>query len=553
MFRISLLCFFSALILIPLAAMGQTAPAPAQSTTTIHANTNLVVVDVVAADAQQNPVHHLTANDFTIFEDGKPQTVKVFEEHVLAPAVKLPPLPKLDPGIFTNYTAAPVEGALNILLFDKLNTPMDAQSVVRDQVLRYLKELQPGTRMAIFTLTTRLSLLQGFTSDPDLLRSLVASKKGSQSASPLMDNPMRGDQPGADDPMMDTVTDTLGNDPDAAMILGAMQQFEAETQSYQLQLRQRYTLDAFNQLARYMSMLPGRKNLIWFSGSFPINILPDEDLEDSANTSAGRGGPSSPAFTDPFSVVASAADEFRETTELLSRSQVAVYPIDARGLMTAPMLDASQTGSTMNRTPNGFAKANAKFFQNTAEEHGTMDQMAQATGGRAFVNTNGLKEAIGKAVEAGSNYYTVAYTPTNRDWNGNFRKIQVKLDHPGVSLAYRRGYFADDPTKPAHRGQAGNPVNDPAQYSAMRTAMVHGGPIPQSYLFGRRASCFGRSRSVASAGEPGRKKDHRPLSPLRRHLPCQSRGSELPRDARWRAPLRIGIPHFCLRSRRHSD
>ncbi len=151
--------------------------------------------------------------------------------------------------------------------------------------------------------------------------------------------------------------------------------------------------------------------------------------------------------------------------------------------MTAPMLDASQTGSTMTRNANGFAKANAKFFQNTAEEHGTMNQMAQETGGKAFVNTNGLKEAIGKAVEAGSNYYTVAYTPADRNWNGKFRKIQVKLDHPGVTLSYRRGYFADDPAMPAHRGQPGNPVNDPNQYSAIRSAMIHGGPDPTELVF----------------------------------------------------------------------
>ncbi len=134
-----------------------------------------------------------------------------------------------------------------------------------------------------------------------------------------------------------------------------------------------YTLDALNQLARYMSNLPGRKNLIWFSGSFPIDIMPDADLQ------------------NPFAVVASAEGEFRETVDLLSRSQVAVYPIDARGLMVAPMLDASQNGSTMNRKPNGFANANVKWFQNTSSEQGTMHSMAEATGGKSFTNTNGLE------------------------------------------------------------------------------------------------------------------------------------------------------------------
>ena len=455
-----------ALVLIPVDAAGQSAQAAQQQPeTTLHANTDLVLVDVTVNDAQQNAIHHLTAADFTVLEDGKPQTVKVFEEHAAGPPVPLSPAPKFAPGMFSNFTGAPETGALNILLFDKLNTPMNAQTEVRDQVLKFLKEAPSGTRMAIFSLTTGLKLLQGFTSDPELLRALVLGKKGNQGASPLMNDAMNGDQPGADDPMVDNLTDTMGNDPDFATVLANLQQFEAEQQSFQLQLRARYTLDALNQLARYMSNLPGRKNLIWFSGSFPVSILPDPDLQ------------------NPFNVVASAEDEFRETVDLLSRSQVAVYPIDARGLMTEPMLDASNSGKAYASNPSAYGKNAAKFFQQTSEEHGTMDQMALATGGKAFVNTNDLKNAIEKAIDTGSNYYTLAYTPANRNWNGAFRKIEVKLDRPNVTLAYRRGYFAEDPLGQAHRNAPQNAKAGAADYSAIRTAMLRGGPDPTELIF----------------------------------------------------------------------
>jgi len=480
--------------------------------TTIHTSADLVVVDVVASDSQQNPVHKLTAADFTVMEDGKPQMVKIFEEHQTQPSAPLPPAPKLDPGIFTNFSIAAANGALNILLLDKLNTPMDAQSVVRDQVLKFLKDVRPGTRIAIFSLTTELRLLQGFTSNPEILRALVEGKKGNQGASPLMNNATEGDQPGADDPMYDTMADALGNDPDAATILANLQQFEVEQQSFLLQLRARYTMDALNQLARSMSALPGRKNLIWFSGSFPVNIMPDPDmLTLSANSSAKSG-----AFTpDPFAGVASLEDEFRETVDLLARSQVAVYPIDARGLMVNPTMSATQSGSTMIRKPNGFANANTKFFQQTSEEHGTMEQMAQATGGKAFVNTNGLKEAVEKAINAGSNYYTIAYTPTNRKWNGDYRKIQVKLDRPGVALAYRRGYFADDPNAPAQKNQAQNAKPDPNQYSALRAAMLHGGPEPTELIF--LASVRPTSTDTEPALVPGNQTVKKVSGPYRRY------------------------------------
>lgn len=499
MSRIGLSSFICAMLCLPLygSGSGQTTPGSDAQATTIRTSSDLVVVDVVASDSQQNPVHKLTAADFTLLEDGKPQTVKIFEEHQTQPSAPLPPAPRLDPGVFTNFSIAPANGALNILLLDKLNTPMDAQSVVRDQVLKFLKEVPPGTRIAIFSLTTELRLLQGFTSNPEVLRALVEGKKGNQGASPLMNNATEGDQPGADDPTLDTMTDMLGNDPDAAMMIASFQQFEAEQQSFQLQLRARYTLDALNQLARYMSALPGRKNLIWFSGSFPVSILPD------------------PSLQNPFAVVASSEDEFRETVDLLSRSQVAVYPIDARGLMTPPMLSVTQTGSTMNKTPNGFANANSKFFQQTSDEHGTMQQMADATGGRAFLNTNGLKEAVEKAIDSGSNYYTIAYTPTNRKWNGDYRKIQVKLDRPGVTLAYRRGYFADDPSAPAQKSQAQNAKPDPNQYSALRTAMLHGGPEPTELIFA--ASVRPASTDTEAELVPGNQVIKKTSGPYRRY------------------------------------
>jgi len=183
--------------------------------------------------------------------------------------------------------------------------------------------------------------------------------------------------------------------------------------------------------------------------------------------------------------------------------------------MTPPMYSATQSGSTMIKKPNGFAKADTQFFQQTGEEQGTMEEMAAATGGKAFVNTNGLKEAVEKAIEAGSNYYTIAYTPTNRKWNGDYRKIQVKLDRTGVTLAYRRGYFADDPNAPAQKSQAQNAKPDPNQYSALRAAMLHGGPEPTELIFAASV----RPASTESEAElvPGNQAGKKISGPYRRY------------------------------------
>jgi VWFA-related protein len=432
--------------------------------TTLHSGTQLVVVDVVVTDSHQEPVHDLKVSDFTLLEKNIPQSIKNFEEHkalTAAEATKLPPLPKLPPGIFTNFSPVPPSSTLNIVLLDTLNTPMRDQAYVHEQLRNYLKNAPPGNRIAIFGLTTHLILLQGFTSDPELLKAAIDRKN--LKASPLLDDAVGGG--GGPESLSDTLSDSFGNMPGMADVIANVQQFEAQTQSFQLQLRARYTLDALNELARGLSGLPGRKNLIWFSGSFPINILPDGDLQ------------------NPFAVMASSEDEFRETTNLLTASQVAVYPVDARGLMTSPTLSAANSGNKYARSPTAFGKDEAKFFQQTADEHGTMLQMAEQTGGRAFINTNGLTQAVAKSIEAGSNYYTLYYSPMDTNWNGSYRKIQVKLQQQGYNLAYRRGYYADDP-KTAKKGAL--PVTTtagaPSPLDAMRAAMMRGAPDPTQIL-----------------------------------------------------------------------
>ena len=446
------------------AAVAQPAPVP-----TLRASSRLVVVDVVVADSHGNSVHGLKQSDFNLLEGGKPQTITHFEEHVplsVVDSAKLPPMPKLAPGVFTNFTPAPEGGAINVLLLDALNTPMADQAFVRQQMIKYLRQPRPGARMAIFGLNTQLHMLQGFTSDPDLLRNAIDGKKNLGKSSALLDDPVSGNTYGVDT-LSDTLSDSLGNAPGAAAVVAAVQQFEAQTASFQTMLRARYTLDAMNALGRYLSGIPGRKNLIWFSGSFPLDIMPDGDL------------------ADPFAAIDSAQDEYRETVNLLARAQVSVYPIDARGLMTLPMFSAANSGAKYARSPTAMSKDNTKFFNDTAAEHATMQQMAADTGGKAFLNTNGLAEAVQKAVDAGSSYYTLTYTPSKGEWKGEYRKIQIKLEEPDDTLSYRRGYYADDPDAPPSKKTPNKAVATAptVPFDPLHLAMLWGGPDPTQIIF----------------------------------------------------------------------
>jgi VWFA-related protein len=476
--------------------------APAPATPTIKANAQLVVVDVVVTDKAQHPVHGLKASDFTLTESGAPQTIKNFEEHTaltVADATKLAPMPKLPPGVYTNYSPAPANGAVNLVLLDALNTPMKDQSYARQQFLAYLKTVPPGTRIAIFGLTNHLVALQSFTSDPEVLQRVMS--KGLPKSSVLLDDAVGGG--GVQNSTADDLEDAGA---DAETVTG-LRDFEAQIQSFQLQLRAKYTLDAFNDIAHYLAGIPGRKNLIWFSGSFPIDVLPDTTGTQS----------------NPFAAMASAEDEFRDTVSLLARSQVAVYPIDARGLFTSPVFDASTSRNYGGA--KGIARMNQdqqKFFTDTAQEHGTMQDMADATGGRAFVNNNDLTHAVATAIEEGSNFYTLTYTPTNYKADGKLRKIKVDVDRPKLTLAYRHGYYADDPDA-LHTPKTG--ISDAAVTSAsasssqdaMRLAMTRGAPTPTQILL--RADVF--PAAPASQTEdtvaPGNAPSAKAKGPFRRY------------------------------------
>lgn len=479
--------FFPPLVVFALAAacfaprlLGQTPPAPAaadvlsglgqpdstEGITTLHAHTDLVVIDVVVTDSSHTPIHDLKESDFTLLENNKPQRIRNFEEHrVLPDNSKVEPALKLPPGLFTNKSPAPASGPVNVLLLDYLNTPLDAQPYARKQLLDYLNKAPAGTRIAIFGLTTSLSMLQGFTSDPAVLKAALTMKKGAPQASQILSDPVNGG------PVGDSTLSEALSGPTAVtgMVTSEMvddiNRFEALESSFQEDIRAKYTLAGFQLLARYLVGIPGRKNVIWFSGSFPLNVEPN------ANEA------------DPNDSVVRNDEELRTTDNLLTRAQVAVYPVDARGVFTDPSqsVTAANTDITVDSGATA-ADATLAFMTQTAQEHETMSAMAEETGGEVFINTNNLSQAVAKAIEDGSNYYTLTYTPANSQWDGRFRAIKVKVDNPGVKLSYRNGYYADDPNDRS-KLIAGESAMASTPANTMSTAMMHGGPNPAEILF----------------------------------------------------------------------
>jgi len=88
-----------------------------------------------------------------------------------------------------------------------------------------------------------------------------------------------------------------------------------------------------------------------------------------------------------------------------------------------------------------------------------MEVLAESTGGKAFYNTNGLKDALARAINYGSHYYTLTYTPNDKRVDGKYRRIQVKVADGKYKLAYRRGYYADN--EKSAKAKKEQPVSDP--------------------------------------------------------------------------------------------
>ena len=430
---------------------------PSSSAPTLQVYSRETVVDVTVTDAKGQPIHDLKDSDFTVKEDGKPQTLRSFREireNTLPPA-RTPP--KLPPNIYTNLQPTPTTSAVNILLLDGLNTLPGDQVNMRQESLKYLKSMPKGTRVAVLGLTSSLHILQGFTSDPAILIAVVDSKKNRALPSPFIDN----DSADILDTQANAQTE-LGNDDTAAMV----QQFENDMVTVQQDTRNRMTLEALNQIAAYVAGIKGRKNLIWFTDGMPLNMFPTGGVDDLEG------------MTDY-------AKDLRKTTDLLTAAEVAVYPVDARKLFSNPANGADQHLDVI--TKNTGARVATKEMAAQQKKGGqllSMEAVAEATGGAAYYNTNDLKTAVAKAIANGANYYSVSYIPPDFKFDGKYHSIDVEVDRPGVHLAYRKGYNADDILHNAVTPELTLATTAPEPYgNNMAASMGRGVPTSSQLLF----------------------------------------------------------------------
>ena len=398
------------------AQQGAQSSPPAQGPNTgelvIKSTVNRVVLDVVVTDSEGKPVHGLTEKDFSVVEDGRPQQILSFDVHSLDSASDFAKLPPMPANTFVNIPPAPERGPLYVLLLDLVNTEMTDEPYARAQLQKFITDKPAGTRFAIFVLSDGLHLVQGFTDDKKELAAVLDPSN-----------------PRPHIPRIFLEQKNFGKG-DTGMMVSVM-----------------------TFIGRFLDGLPGRKNLLWFSGDFPLSFVPSKDDVESYQL------------------------QVKGALDTLAAAQVAVYPVDIRGVLYENAHGAAgDTGgggtiqdfrSGGQPTPSGGATEPISSSADSSiplagVPHDTGDQgnsivmqsymiqddVAKTTGGHAFHSNNGLKDLLQAVVEDGANYYTLSYSPSNRNYNGSQRTIKVELANHGYQLAYRRSYYGIDLDSP---------------------------------------------------------------------------------------------------------
>jgi len=413
----------TALVLAALAQQGDGQPSAKQElnapllkpTVKFETTTQLVIVNVVAKDRDGKPIENLKASDFTVFEDGKPQEIKVFEYQRLEDAPLPPPAktfatrpedkpqeaetpqpaPRVTSAVQTTITPAKPgeikykDSRLLVLYFDFQGMPVEDQIRAQEGAIKFLTtQMTAADRVAIMSYTGQLKVLHDFSDDRD---SLIRTVKGLVL--------------GEASEMANVVSDESAEDTGAA--------FTADESEFNIFNTDRQ-LTALGQALKMLASLPEKKALVYFaSGIARSGIDNDAQLRATINTAL--------------------------------RSNVSIYPVDARGLVAmAPAGNANRgSGGGAGNRGNFSGGAGRSMMSNLSGSQDTLYALAADTGGKAFLDSNDLAMGVAQAQRDIASYYILGYYSTNTAMDGKYRRIKVQINNNlNARLDYRTGYFA---------------------------------------------------------------------------------------------------------------
>lgn len=398
---LALVALSSAVLSQPSAQQPDPAQPPLRSPSAIRISVDFVQIDAVVTDSRGRHVTDLTAADFEVLEDGKPQTIATFTyvpAGTLAPTSvgsgsTLPPVPPPAVGPARPITRDQVRRTMAIVV-DDLSLSFESIARVRNVLRRFLDEhMQPGDLVAILRTGAGMGALQQFTTDRRQLHAAVDNVRWNMEARVAPFEAATG---------IDTRLEALERELATAATLGAVQY-----------------------VVRGVAQLPGRKSILLLSDGFRLT---DADMR------YGR-----------------VLDMLRTIVDSTNRAGVVLYGIDVRGLVaTAP---TAADGNAVN--PVELLATRERELSGTQDG---LNALVRETGGLFITNTNDLGGALRRVLDDQQGYYLLGYVPqisTFSTRNPKFHSLAVRVKRNGLRVRSRRGFLGrpDNPTvdTPANR------------------------------------------------------------------------------------------------------
>jgi VWFA-related protein len=362
----------------------------------IKVTSDLVLTNIVVHDRQGNLVRGLTRNDFTVYEDGKPQHILSFDfENVDALATVG------SAGPTVSGTAAPVKiigsqapvskeelknHRLLVLFFDFGSMePDDIDRAVTAAQNYVAKQMAPADLVAVVSLASSMRVDLDFTNDKARLDAVLRSYSSGEG---------QGFQNGD--------TGTSEGTPDTG------NSYVADDSEYN-QFNTDRKLQAIQAIAKSLSKIDQKKSIIYFS-----NGVSRSGIENQV--------------------------ELRAAINTAVQSDVALYTLDVRGLQAFPPGGEAQSASLRGRSAYSGQSILDQFNSN-ADSQETLATLAGDTGGKAFLDSNDLSGVFSAVQRDTSAYYVIGYRSTNPEMNGKFRHVRVALKRADLKLEYRKGYY----------------------------------------------------------------------------------------------------------------
>jgi VWFA-related protein len=368
-----------------------------QSDYVFRTGSELVLVNVTVRDKNGNFVQGLKPEDFTILEDNKPQKVVSFDvENVDAvPAsdvAQAKPSPDAAPASSGPTAAADAskqfkDRRLIVLFFDLSAMEPDEIDHAVTSAEHYVDtQMAPADLVSIVSLGSSLLVNQDFTADHALLKKQLEQFNS-----------------GSGQGFEEGTTGTTEGTPDTG------QPFTADDTEYNIFNTDR-RLEALRSVAEKLSHVQQKKSLIYFSSGMDRTGIENQS-------------------------------ELRAAVNAAVRSNLAIYTMDMRGLQALVAGGEAQNASLRGVSAySGQSTINALNSNFTTQE--TLVTLASDTGGRAFLDSNDFSKIFKGVQQDTSTYYLIGYHSTNSARDGRYRRIVVKLNHPGMKIDYRRGYYA---------------------------------------------------------------------------------------------------------------